>query len=82
MYKRGFIIFGVVSLTMGNSALPFADGLVGDAQPVGCVLLGHARVLSEGRQIGAGFCGIHIMVTLLSVWSQYAADGAGRPSRR
>ena len=64
------------------AALPFADGLVGDAQPVGCVLLGHARVLSEGRQIGAGFCGIHIMVTLLSVWSQYAADGAGRPSRR
>jgi len=36
-----------VSLTMGNSALPFADGLVGNAQTVGGVLLGHARRLSK-----------------------------------
>ncbi len=28
MYKRGFIIFGVVSLTMGNSSLPSADRFV------------------------------------------------------
>ena len=27
MYKRGFVIFGVVSLTMGNSALPFGNSL-------------------------------------------------------
>ena len=32
MYKRGFIIFGVVSLTMGNSAFPFGYGLVADAK--------------------------------------------------
>ena len=67
---------GVVSLTMGNSAFPFADGFVGNAQPVGGVLLGHACVFAEGRQIGAGFCGVHA-VTLLSVWSQYAVRGEG-----
>ena len=27
MYKRGFVIFGVVSLTMGNSVFPLAYGL-------------------------------------------------------
>jgi len=25
MFKRGFIIFGVVSLTMGNSVFPFGN---------------------------------------------------------
>ena len=28
MYKRGFVIFGVVSLTMGNSTLPFGDRFI------------------------------------------------------
>ena len=32
LYKRGFVMFGVVSLTMGNSRLPFGDGFVGNAQ--------------------------------------------------
>ena len=32
MYKRGFIIFGVVSLTMGNSILPFGDRLANHIQ--------------------------------------------------
>ena len=30
VYKRGFIIFGVVSLTMGNSGLPVGNGLARD----------------------------------------------------
>ena len=33
MYKRGFIIFGVVSLTMGNSVLPLAYRFVADIEP-------------------------------------------------
>ena len=32
MYKRGFVIFGVVSLTMGNSVFPFGDRLIGHAE--------------------------------------------------
>ena len=28
LYKRGFVMFGVVSLTMGNSAFPFGDRLL------------------------------------------------------
>ena len=40
MYKRGFIIFGVVSLTMGNSPLPLADRFIRDKQHLGQVALG------------------------------------------
>ena len=40
MYKRGFIIFGVVSLTMGNSPLPFAYRFIRDKQHLGQVALG------------------------------------------
>lgn len=29
LYKRGFVMFGVVSLTMGNSVLPFGHRLIG-----------------------------------------------------
>ena len=43
MYKRGFIIFGVVSLTMGNSAFPLAHGGRRNAQPAGCLLLRKAK---------------------------------------
>lgn len=46
MYKRGFIIFGVVSLTMGNSALPFAHRLVGDVQRLGQLLLSQTLPLA------------------------------------
>ena len=42
MYKRGFIIFGVVSLTMGNSAFPFGYGFVADAEFVCQLPLGQA----------------------------------------
>ena len=39
-------MFGVVSLTMGNSALPFAHRLVGDVQRLGQLLLGQALPLA------------------------------------
>ena len=42
MFKREFVILGVVSLTMGNSALPFADGFIRNIQAGGKLLLGHA----------------------------------------
>lgn len=41
MFKREFVILGVVSLTMGNSPFPLADGLVGHVQRRGKLLLGH-----------------------------------------
>ena len=53
MYKRGFIIFGVVSLTMGNSVFPLGHGLEGQAQPVGQLLLGQVVLLPEGRKVAA-----------------------------
>ena len=30
LYKRGFVMFGVVSLTMGNSCFPFRYSLIAD----------------------------------------------------
>ena len=35
MHKRDVIISGVISLTTGNSCLPFAIGLVADPENVG-----------------------------------------------
>ena len=51
LYKRGFVMFGVVSLTMGNSALPFADGLAGHVQPLRQLLLGVAGLGPEELQV-------------------------------
>ena len=55
LYKRGFVMFGVVSLTMGNSPLPLRDGGLGDVQRLGELPLGQAQrspaiadVLAEG----------------------------------
>ena len=41
MYKRGFIIFGVVSLTMGNSVLPLGHCLTAYADSLSHKLLRH-----------------------------------------
>lgn len=38
---------GVVSLTMGNSALPFADGFIRNIQAGGKLLLGHALLPAQ-----------------------------------
>lgn len=40
-YKRGVVMFSVVSLTMGNTVLPFADRLTADAERLGDELLRH-----------------------------------------
>ena len=49
LYKRGFVMFGVVSLTMGNSGFPFTDRLKGDADAVRKLLLCY---LLDFTQIG------------------------------
>lgn len=41
MYKRDVVMSGVVSLTMGNSALPFGHGLAADAYQLGQLFLRH-----------------------------------------
>ena len=53
MYKRGFIIFGVVSLTMGNSPLPLADRRLSDEEPVGEFPLGKPQLLPAAADIRA-----------------------------
>ena len=42
IYKRGVVISGVVSLTMGNSVFPLADGGAGDVKRLRHLLLGQA----------------------------------------
>ena len=51
IYKRGFLIFGVVSLTMGNSGLPFRYGLPGDLHPLRQLLLSDSMLLPQRSQI-------------------------------
>ena len=69
MYKRGFVIFGVVSLTMGNSGLPARHRLPRDVQLLGKGLLRHAALLSDLLQL---FAKGHFPVPpFLSVWLSY-----------
>ena len=45
-----------VSLSEGNSSLPFADSFVGDEQPFGQLALGEALFLSQpGKKAAKGF---------------------------
>ena len=55
--KRGLSM--TISLTLGNSVFPFADGLVGDPQLVRRLLLGHAPGLPQRRQIRPGLFRVH-----------------------
>ena len=64
MYKRGFIIFGVVSLTMGNSILPLGDGLVGHAEPLCQLLLRQILFLALARDVAADGCLVHLKCLL------------------
>ena len=53
MFKREFVILGVVSLTMGNSPLPFGDGFVGIIKLCRKIELGVMVRLAIGRNV---FC--------------------------
>ena len=52
-------MFGVVSLTMGNSPLPAADGLVGHMQLCGQVGLRQPTGLAGLGQKGPEIFGVH-----------------------
>ena len=60
IYKRGVVISGVVSLTMGNSALPFADRFVAHAQPAGQLELGQTQLTAEPADQRAGSYIVHL----------------------
>ena len=49
MYKRGFIIFGVVSLTMGNSGFPAGDDGIYYGELYRDGVLYHERVFYDGK---------------------------------
>ena len=59
MYKRGFIIFGVVSLTMGNSPVP--AGLV--------------HGLAQMGGAGEGVAVVHVQVVLVLLLGEVAPGG-------
>ena len=93
MYKRGFIIFGVVSLTMGNSPLPFADGLVRHVQLLRQLPLGHVPFFPSLGDESAQHFSIHGITSAFMVakgslprnrrsveWG-FRACGAGKVSR-
>ena len=68
MYKRGFIIFGVVSLTMGNSGLPLAHCLARHLQLLGKLFLGQAAAAAQKLQ---SFSKSHILPPSIVVsWYQ------------
>ena len=56
IYKRGVVISGVVSLTMGNSALPLAHGRIGHKELVGELALREPeRPAALGDELAEGF---------------------------
>ena len=59
IYKRGVVISGVVSLTMGNSTLPLGDGLVADRKLLRQLPLGQSLTLSFGGDEPSDFELIH-----------------------
>ena len=73
MYKRGFVIFGVVSLTMGNSPLPLADGLIRHMEPIGQLRLGHAQLLSVFGDVCAEDLFVHRRHLDLMIAVEWAA---------
>ena len=70
---------GIVSLTLGNSPLPFAHRRLGDEEAVGEFLLGQAHALSAAADIRAeGLFIFHLMSHPLSQQLVFA-PGASPP---
>lgn len=55
VYKRGVVIVGVVSLTMGNSGLIAGHGLPGQSYLLGHLFLGHPAIQPKLPQSFADF---------------------------
>ena len=66
MYKRGFVIFGVVSLTMGNSPLPFAYRLIGNKQALRQLFLRHSALPPQPGHKGAESCLVNLVHSVSS----------------
>ena len=77
-------MFGVVSLTMGNSPLPVGDRLIADAQSVGQFKLGHIPFLAQLRYSFSDFYGIKHIVPLLPAGRfrhhQYSKSHTNKPA--
>ena len=67
MYKRGFVIFGVVSLTMGNSAFPLGHRLIAHAKLFCQLFLCHSEGLSFPGDVRSNFDQIHSITSLLAL---------------
>ena len=59
IYKRGVVISGVVSLTMGNSPFPFGDGAVAHSQAFSQFPLGQSQTGAQGADQCPGFHRVH-----------------------
>ena len=66
MYKRGFIIFGVVSLTMGNSGFPTGNRSGGDIELFGKLFLSDTLFLSKFSDETPNFLLIHTVTSLMT----------------
>ena len=71
MYKRGVVMSGVVSLTMGNSSLPFGHGLVCDIEPVCQLFLGQALFFPQLGHKGPKAYVIHGMTSLIFLYYEH-----------
>ena len=73
--QRGF---DVVSLTLGNSGLPFGDRLPADAQLLRHSLLGKTAFFPCVEQVASKFHGLFPPVVV--AWEQYRKSRAKKPS--
>ena len=75
LYKRGFVMFGVVSLTMGNSPFPLAYRFVRYIKLLRQLPLGHAFLLAQLEKKSAKFLIInfvhhwHLLACIILLWT-------------
>jgi len=60
MYKRGVVMSGVVSLTMGNSGLPFGNCFVADIDLLGELRLRQMLFFTQCADRRAGNIIVHV----------------------
>ena len=86
MFKREFVILGVVSLTMGNSSLPLGNGLVADADALGELRLRQMLFFAQRAYRRAGYIIVHGVRSFLWIFLCFQhnrnAVGGQPPLRR
>ena len=63
LYKRGVVMSGVVSLTMGNSSFPFTDCFIAYVHLLGQLQLRHVLFFAQFVNQFANFCVVHIITS-------------------